>query len=71
MKTIAQYPYNNIYSMKTHENIKKLCNEIKEEKQNISPDTNKINRLEEQKLIEGLFSFDQLGQAYGKYRNPG
>lgn len=56
--------------MKTHENIKRLTKEIEEEKNNFQPDMHKIYRLEEQKIMEGMFSTDQMGQAYGKYRNP-
>ena len=56
--------------MKTHENIERLKKEIEEEKNSFQPDMHKIYRLEEQKIMEGMFSTDQIGQAYGKYRNP-
>jgi polyphosphate kinase len=50
--------------------IKSIDNEITEEKQGINPDIRRLNRLEEQKLIEGLFSDSSIGSMYGKYRNP-
>lgn len=70
MKTTPQYPYNNLYNMKTHDRIECLTKEIEEEKSNVQPDMHKIYRMEEQKIIEGMFSFDQIGTMYGKYRNP-
>lgn len=63
-------PFNSFYNLKTSERIKELEKQIKEEKNQPMVDMHKIYRLEEQKLIEGMFSNDQLGSTYGKYRNP-
>ena len=63
-------PFNSFYNLKTSERIKELEKQIKEEKNQLMVDMHKIYRLEEQKLIEGMFSNDQLGSTYGKYRNP-
>lgn len=62
-------PYNQLANVKVQEDIKKLSEEIKEEKKSDNVDRHKILRLEEQKLIQGLFS-NELGASYGKYRNP-
>lgn len=62
-------PYNQLANAKVQEDIKKISDEIKKEKENPNYDWHKILRLEEQKLIQGLFSND-LGSSYGKYRNP-
>lgn len=62
-------PYNQLANVKVQEDIKKLSEEIAEEKKSENIDRHKILRLEEQKLIQGLFS-NELGSSYGKYRNP-
>jgi hypothetical protein len=62
-------PYNQLANVKVQEDIKKLSEEIAEEKKSENVDRHKILRLEEQKLIQGLFS-NELGSSYGKYRNP-
>jgi hypothetical protein len=62
-------PYNNLANAKVMEDIEKLSDEIAEEKKKPNADRHKILRLEEQKLIQGLFS-NELGSSYGKYRSP-
>ena len=62
-------PYNQLANAKVMEDIEKICDKIDEEKQKPDADTHKILRLEEQKLIQGLFS-NELGSSYGKYRSP-
>ena len=70
MRNINYHPFNSFYNLKTRERIKEIENQIKEEKNQPIVDKHKIYRLEEQKLVEGMFSNDQLGSAYGKYRKP-
>ena len=70
MRNIKYQPFNSFYSLKTSERIKEIENQIKEEKNQPIVDKHKIYRLEEQKLVEGMFSNDQLGSTYGKYRKP-
>ena len=67
---IPQYPYNNLYNMQTHENVERLDKEIKELEEAPTKDQHKIYRLREQKLLEGMFSSDQIGCGYGRFRNP-
>ena len=67
---IKGYPFNNQYNMQTHERIVGIDKEINEEKCKPTRDQHRINRLQEQKLIEGLFSTDQIGSMYGKYHTP-
>lgn len=62
-------PYNQLANAKVQEDIKKLSEEINKEKHSPNADKHKILRMEEQKLIQGLFS-NELGSAYGKYRCP-
>lgn len=62
-------PYNQLANAKVMEDIEKLCDKIDEEKKKPDADKHKILRLEEQKLIQGLFS-NELGSSYGKYRSP-
>lgn len=62
-------PYNQLANAKVMEDIEKLCDKIDEEKKKFDADKHKILRLEEQKLIQGLFS-NELGSSYGKYRSP-
>ena len=62
-------PYNQLANAKVMEDIEKICDKIDEEKQKPDADKHKILRLEEQKLIQGLFS-NELGSSYGKYRSP-
>ena len=70
MRNINYHPFNSFYSLKTSERIKEIENQIKEEKNQPIVDKHKIYRLEEQKLVEGMFSNDQLGSTYSKYRKP-
>lgn len=70
MRNINYHPFNSFYSLKTSERIKEIENQIKEEKNQPIVDKHKIYRLEEQKLVEGMFSNDQLCSTYGKYRKP-
>ena len=62
-------PYNQLVNVKVQEDIKELNKKIEEEEKNPESNKHKILRLEEQKLIQGLFSND-LGSFYGKYRSP-
>lgn len=62
-------PYNNLYNLKVKEEIDKLNKKIEEEKSQETVDKHKILRLEEQKLMRGLFS-NEFGGSYGKYRSP-
>ena len=62
-------PYNQLANAKVQEDIKKLQEEIDKEKSNPKADKYKILKMEEQKLIQGLFS-NELGSLYGKYRSP-
>ena len=62
-------PYNQLANAKVMEDIEKICDKIDEEKKKPDADIHKILRLEEQKLIQGLFS-NELGSSYGKYRSP-
>lgn len=50
------------------ETIKNINKEIEEEKRNPEADKHRILKLEEQKLIAGLFQND-FG-IYSKYKNP-
>ena len=70
MRNIDYHPFNSFYSLTTSEMIKEIENQIKEEKNQPIVDKHKIYRLEEQKLVDGMFSNDQLGSTYGKYRKP-
>lgn len=70
MRQINQYPFNNFYNIKTHNRIKEIDKEINEEKSQPNSNAQHINKLQEQKLIEGLFSMDQLNCMFGKYRSP-
>lgn len=67
---IKGYPFNNQYNMQAHERIVGIDKEINEEKGKPTRDQHRINRLQEQKLIEGLFSNGQIGSMYGKYHAP-
>lgn len=60
----------NQYSFSENKRIKEIEAQIKEEKMKDVVDKHKIYRLEEQKLINGLFSNDNLCSMYGKYKNP-
>lgn len=62
-------PYNQLANAKVMEDIEKICDKIDEEKEKPDIDKHKILRLEEQKLVQGLFS-GELGSSYGKYRSP-
>lgn len=62
-------PYNQLANAKVQEDIKKINEEISKEKENPEADKHKIMRLEEQKLIQGLFS-NELGNSYSKFRSP-
>lgn len=56
-------------SGKFQEDIKNINKKIEEEKNKENTDKHKIMRLEEQKLIQALFS-NELGNAYTKYSSP-
>ena len=62
-------PYNQLANAKVQEDIKKLNEKIDEERKKPDADAHKIMRMEEQKLIQGLFSND-LGSSYSKFRSP-
>jgi len=62
-------PYNQLASAKVQEDIKKLNDEIDKEREKPNADKHKIMRMEEQKLIQGLFS-NELGSSYSKFRSP-
>lgn len=62
-------PYNQLANAKVQEDIKKLNEKIDEERKKTDADAHKIMRMEEQKLIQGLFSND-LGSSYSKFRSP-
>ena len=62
-------PYNKLANAKVQEDIKKLEEEIAKERENPEADKHKIMRLEEQKLIQGMFS-NELGSSYSKFRSP-
>ena len=66
MRNMNYHPFNSFYNLKTSERIKEIENQIKEEKNQPIVDKHKIYRLEEQKLVEGMFSNDQLGSTYEK-----
>jgi len=57
-------PYNSIINTKLKRDIEAISEKIKKE-----DDKYKIAKLEEQKLIQGMFS-NELGHSYGKYRSP-
>lgn len=58
---------NGVINTKLKEDIEKLRNEISEEKKKEKPDIHRIYRLEEQKLIQGLFNGDY---NYSRFRSP-
>ena len=62
-------PYNQLASAKVQEDIKNLNKKIAEEREKPDADAHKIMRMEEQKLIQGLFS-NELGNSYLKFRSP-
>lgn len=62
-------PYNQLASAKVQEDIKNLNKKIAEEREKPDADAHKIMRMEEQKLIQGLFS-NELGNSYSKFRSP-
>ena len=70
MRNMNYHSFNSFYSFKPSERNKEIEKQIKEEKNQPIVDKHKIYRLEEQKLVEGMFSNDQLGSTYGKYRKP-
>ena len=51
------------------EGVNKINEEIDKEKQSEKPDNHRIMRLEEQKLMQQMFSGDGFG-AYAKYQSP-
>ena len=61
--------YNQLDNAKVQEDIKKLDDKIAEEREKPDADKHKIMRLQEQKLIQGLFS-NELGNSYSKFRSP-
>lgn len=62
-------PYNKLANAKVQEDIEKLNEKIEEERNKPDADAHKIMRMQEQKLIQGLFS-NELGSAYSKFRSP-
>lgn len=54
---------------KYQHDIEKINKEIKEELNKENADKHRIMRLEEQKLIEALFS-NEIGSSYAKYSSP-
>ena len=63
-KIMYHDPYNSIINTKLKRDIEAISEKIKKE-----DDKYKIAKLEEQKLIQGMFS-NELGYSYGKYRSP-
>ena len=62
-------PYNKLANAKVQEDIEKLNEKIEEERNKPDADAHKIMRMQEQKLIQGLFS-NELGSSYSKFRSP-
>lgn len=62
-------PYNNLINMKYKESIQRINKEINEEKNKGKTDEHRINRLNEMKILQGMFN-TEIGSAYGKYRSP-
>jgi len=56
-------------SAKFQNDIKNINKEIEEEIKKENTDKHKIMRLEEQKLIQALFS-NEIGSTYTKYSSP-
>lgn len=65
--------YSSLYDEDTlrlfKQNVKKLNEKIDEERKKDKVDNHKIMRLEEQKLMNLLFS-NNLGSSYSKFRSP-
>lgn len=62
-------PYNKLANAKVQEDIEKLNEQIENERKSPDVDVHKIMRLQEQKLVQGLFS-NELGSSYSKFRSP-
>lgn len=61
--------YNEESERQFRENVKKLNEKIEEERKKDKIDEHKIMRLEEQKLMNQLFS-NNLGSPFLKFRSP-
>lgn len=62
-------PYRTMADATAQEKLKAINKQINEEKQKPEVDWHKIMRLEEEKLLQGMFQ-NGIGSPYSKYRNP-
>jgi len=59
-----------IYGNGLKSNVEKLDKEIDEQLHSEKPDIHRVYRLEEEKLIQGMFNQALLGGSYARYRSP-
>lgn len=50
--------------------IKKADDEIKKEMEKPNPDKHRILRLQEQKLLQGMFSGGPMTGVFGRFKQP-
>lgn len=62
--------WKDMLTQKVRQNINDLDKKIKEEKQNLEADRHKILRMEEQKLITGMFDPQMWGGMGSKFQLP-